>query len=223
MRGERIFKMKKLKDFFEKLTKKQILFFGGAIPLGFLVGMALNAGFTKIAGGNLEKYNIEKFSIIDTLKIDTIIRKNGEIYTDTLIDCYKLSKREIKFKAFDKDIKPEGLLFVKNKEFSKYKLLRNGIPSKEITGENKENKKYKITKNFFDKGFELNKLELIKYETDSNFLDDSFNINADNQKDTDYKIYTRETNLGKIILESEQEAVKNYLNKIAEYKKSLKD
>ena len=216
-------KMKNLIKDLEKLTKKQILIFGGVIPLGFLIGMTLNAGFTKIAGGGLEKYNIEKLSISDVLKADTILRKQGEIHIDTLIDYYKLSKKEIKFKSFDKNLKPEGCLYVKNKESSKYKLLRNGIPSKEIIGKNNETKKYYITKNFFDGGFELDKLELMKYGADSNFLDNSFNINSAHQKDTKYEVYTRSTNLGKIVLENEQAEVKKYLNKIVEYKKGLKD
>lgn len=208
-------KMKKLKNLLENLTKKQILIIGGLIPLGFLIGMALRAGFTKIAGGNLKRYNIESFSIIDTLKMDTIVRKKGELYADTLIDYYKLSKKEIRFK--------NDFLSVKTKEFSKYKLLRNGIPSGEISGKNSENKKYGITKNFFGKGFELNKLELMRYGADSNFLDDSFNVNADKKKDTSYEIYTRETDLGRKVFDYEQAEVKNYLDKIAEYKKGLKD
>ncbi len=207
--------IKSAQNFLEKLTKKQILILGGLIPMGFLIGIALRTGFNKISGRNFEKYNIEKFSIIDTLRADIIIRKKGEIYTDTLIDYYKLSKKEIKFK--------ESVLFVKNKEFSKYKLLKSGIPSEEIFGKNSETKNYSLTQNLFSGGFKLNKLELIKYGKDSNFLDDSLNVNADNKQDTSYGIYTRETDLGKKVLDSEQAEVKAYLNKIAEYKKSLKD
>lgn len=207
--------IKSTQKFFENLTKKQILVIGGVIPLGFLIGMTLNAGFNKISGRNLKKYNLESFSIIDTLKMDTIFRKNGELYLDTLIDYYKLSKKEIRFK--------NDFLSVKNKEFSKYKLLRNGILSKEIIGQNNENKKYNFTKNFFGNGFELNKLELMRYGADSNFLDNSLNIRSINKKDTNYEIYTRETDLGKKVLDNEQAEVKNYLDKILEYKKSLKD
>lgn len=205
--------IKLTQDFFEKLTKKQILVLGGSIPLGFLIGMTLNAGFNKI-GNNLGKYNIEKFSIIDTLKIDAILRKNGELYTDTLIDYYKLSKKEIKFK--------EGLLFVKNKEFFKYKFLKNGVPSREIFGKNNETKNYHILENFFGKDFTLNKLERIRYGTDSNFLNNSLNINPIYKKDA-YEVYTRETDLGNKVLDTEEAEIKRYLEKILEYKKSLKD
>ena len=206
--------MKPIKNFFERLTKKQILIFGSMIPLGFFVGMAFRGGLNKIEN-NLEKYNIEKFSITDTLKTDTIIRKMGEIYSDTLVDYYKLSKKEIRFK--------DGFLFVKNKEISKYKLLKNGISSEEIIGKNNETKNYKLLGNFLGKGFKLNKLELIKYGTTSNLLDDTFNINNSHQKDTNYEIYTRATDLGNKILDNEQAEVEKYLNKIAEYKKGLRD
>jgi len=207
-----------LKNLFEKLTKKQILILGSMIPLGIFVGMALRMGFNKINRG-LEKYNIPQFSLIDTLNMDTILRRKGEIYADTLIDYHKLSKKEIKFK--------EGFLFVKNKEISSYKLLKNGIPSEEIFGQNNETKNYFITKDFWSKGFKLNKLELIKYGKTSNFLnnEDSFEINfppIQNKKDS-YEVYTRENDLGNKILDNEQENVRGYLNKILEYKKSLKD
>ncbi len=197
------------------LNKKQILILGGLIPMGFLIGIALRTGFNKISGRNFEKYNIEKFSIADTLRADIIIRKKGEIYTDTLIDYYKLSKKEIKFK--------ESVLFVKNKEFSKYKLLKSGIPSEEIFGENKEKKTYHLIGDFFGRDFKLNKLEIINYGTDSNFLKDSFNIKSSEKKAINSEIYTRETDLGNKILDNEQINVKTYLNKITEYKKSLKD
>ena len=208
--------LNKTKYLLEKLTKKQILMLGCVIPLGIFVGIVLRMGFNRINNG-LEKYNIPHFSLIDTLNIDTILRKKGEIYADTLIDYHKLSKKEIKFR--------NDFLFVKNKEISSYKLLRNGIPSEEIFGQNNETKNYSLTGNFFGKDFKLNKLELIKYGKTSSFLGDSFEINfppIQNKKDS-YEVYTRENDLGNKILDNEQENVRGYLNKILEYKKSLKD
>lgn len=205
-----------------KITKKQILALGSALPLGFVLGMALKIISTSI-DTELEKYNVAPFSIIDSLKIDTIFRKRGELYTDTLIDYYGLSEKEISLKTSHVYLKPEGFLSVKNKEIFRYKLLKNGVLSEEILGKNNEIKDYSIIGDFIGGGFKLNKLRLMRYGTTSNFLDDTFNINNSYQKDTNQGIYTRNTDLGKKVLENEQAEVKKYLNKIAEYKKSLKD
>ena len=212
----------KLKEYvsYEKPTKKEILGFSAMAPiamsLGIFIGMCITGEFRQF-----KKYNEKTLSEIDSLSIDTIIKRKGEIYADTLIDYYRLSKKEIKFKTSG-DLDLEGSLFVKNKEFSKYKLLKNGIHSEEIFSHGNEVKVYFISENFFGRGFKINKLELTKSGT-SAFLKDSFEVNLSNREDTFYKIYTRETDLGKKALDNERVNVTGYLNKIEKYKKSLKD
>ena len=221
--------MKIIKNFIESienLTKKQILVLGSLVPLGIVFGMALRIGLTK-TGGELEKYNTNTFLMQDSLKKDTIFAKRGELYTDTLIDYYRISKKDIKFKTSHHTLRATGSLSIHENGISGYKLLENGVLSKEIIEKNNENRKYSLVKEIIGKDFQIDKLELIKYGTTSNFLDDSFSlnkINIDNtsQKNTSYEIYTRDTYLGNKILDNEQEKVKRYLNEIIEYKKSLK-
>ena len=89
--------------------------------------------------------------------------------------------------------------------------------------EKNEAKTYFLVGDFFGKDFKLNKLELTTYGATSN-LDDSFNPKIlPRQKYLNYKIYTRETDLGNKMLDDEQANVRKYLNKILEHKKSLKD
>lgn len=197
---------------------KQIFAIASTIPLGFFFGMALRIGLTSIET-ELEKYNVNSFSIMDTLKIDTALVKRGELYIDTLVDYSKLSKKEISFKTSRVNLKPDGILSVENKEISKYNLLKNGSLSEEIIEQNNEIKNYSLTGEFIGKGFKLNKLELIKYGKNFNSLGDSFNITISPQRDTGYKSYKRDTDLGNKILDNEQAEVKKYLNKIKEYKK----
>ena len=56
----------------------------------------------------------------------------------------------------------------------------------------------------------------------SSSLEDSFNINNSEKKAVNSEIYTKETGLGKIVLDNEMLEVNNYLNKILEYKAKLK-
>ena len=96
--------------------------------------------------------------------------------------------------------------------------------SNEIYGQKNETKNYLLVGDFFGRDFELNKLEFTKYKINSDLSDDSFNLNASShQKNVIYEIYTRETDLGNKILDDEQTNVRNYLNKILEHKKNLKD
>ena len=220
--------LNKIKNLFEKLkeyvsheepTKKEILVLCAVAPLAIFLGVFLGRYYTE-KHPRFEKYNTETLSLVDSLSIDTLINKKGEIYADTLIDYYTSSKKEIKFRTFN-DPNPEGFLLVKNKKFSKYKLLENGIPSKEILEQNNEVKIYSISKNFLGR-VKLNKLELMKYWT-SDFLKDSFKINQPTPINTRHEVYTRENDLGKRVLTNEQAKVRRYLNEIVEYKKSLKD
>ena len=205
-----------IQDFFENLTKKKILGLVGAIPLGFFIGTAVNICLTKL-GPDFEKYNIKSFSVIDSLKIDTSFVRKGEFSIDTLVDYYKLSKKEISFNSIN-DFNSKGFLFVRNKEFSKYKLLKNGISSEEIFWKNNETKTYSLVWDFFDKDFKLNSLELMKYGITSNLLDYSFEINNSKINRLYSEKYIRGTDLGNKVLENEQAEVKRYLNEIAEYK-----
>ncbi len=210
--------MKSIKNFIESLSKKQLLTLLGVIPLGFSLGIALRIGLTA-KKGELDKYNTNTFSIVDSLKKDTIFAKKGELYTDTLIDYYQISKKDIKFETFHYSIRPIGFLSIHDEGISGYKLLENGVLSEEIIEKNNEDRNYYLTGNFLSGGFKLNKLCLMKYGTTSNFLEDSFNINISPQKNTGYEIYTRDTDLGNKILDNEQAEVKRYLDKIKEYKK----
>ena len=210
------------KDFFEDLTKKQLLALLGAIPAGWILGTVayILSDKTKL---NLTKYNTETFSIIDSLSMDTIFRKRGELYTDTLVDYRKLLKKDIKFKTF-KGLDSEGYLSIRDKEIFSYKYVENNVSSNEIYGQKNETKNYLLVGDFFGRDFELNKLEFTKYKINSDLSDDSFNLNASShQKNVIYEIYTRETDLGNKILDDEQTNVRNYLNKILEHKKNLKD
>ena len=96
-------------------------------------------------------------------------------------------------------------------------LFNEGMKKEEV-------KNYLLVGDFFGRDFELNKLEFTKYKINSDLSDDSFNLNASShQKNVIYEIYTRETDLGNKILDNEQANVREYLNKILEHKKSLKD
>ncbi len=212
--------LNKTKYFFENLTKKQILTLFGVIPVSSFLGMVLQIGLTKF-GSDFEKYNVKSFSVIDSLKMDTSLVRRGELSIDTLVDYYKLSKKEISFNSVN-DINSKGFLFIRNKEFSKYKLLKNGIPSEEIFWKNSETRLYYLVGNFFGKDFKLNSLELMKYGITSN-LDDSFKINDSKIKGVYSEKYSADTDLGKMVLDSEQENVGEYLNKILEYKKNLRE
>ena len=88
---------------------------------------------------SFKKYNTETFSMIDSLSIDTIFKKNGELDTDTLIDYYKLSRKDIQFKTLD-NLDSEGFLFVRDKEISEYNLLENNVPSNKTFGQKNEAK-----------------------------------------------------------------------------------
>jgi|SRR3989344_1985982 len=211
----------KTKEFFENLSKKQLLTILGTIPIGFVLGVAFYTLSAKMRV-SFKKYNTETFSMIDSLSIDTIFKKNGELDTDTLIDYYKLSRKDIQFKTLD-NLDSEGFLFVRDKEISEYNLLENNVPSNKTFGQKNEAKTYFLVGDFFGKDFKLNKLELTTYGATSN-LDDSFNPKIlPRQKYLNYKIYTRETDLGNKMLDDEQANVRKYLNKILEHKKSLKD
>lgn len=210
----------KIKDFFENLTKQQIFGIFVSIPVSFFLGIAVQKSLAKI-GDDFEKYNTGYFLVSDSAKIDTFLIRTGELYIDTLVDYHRLSEKEISFKSVS-DINSKGFLSVRNKEFLKYKIFRNGIASKEIFEKNKKIKTYYLADNFIEEGFELNKLELMEYKMSSNF-EDSFNINNSEKKAVNSETYTKETGLGKIVLESEQEAVKEYLEKILEYKKNFGD
>ncbi len=197
-------------------------FLASMIPLGFFCAKILRNGLN-IIENNLEKYNIEKFSITDSLRADTILRKQGETYRDTLVNYFKLLKREITFKTKRDEFEINGYLSVKNKEFSRYVIIKNKSPLSDRVVKNNETINYYLTQKIFGMDFVLDSLSILKYGTDLDFLDYSFKSQMINKKDTLSEVYTRETDLGKMILESEQEAVKNYLEKILEYKKSLKD
>ncbi|MEK6844772.1 MAG: hypothetical protein AABX44_00795 [Nanoarchaeota archaeon] len=211
-----------IQNFVENLSKKQLLILLGTMPLGFILGGAVHALFDKTKA-NFNKYNTETFSIIDSLSMDTIFRKRGEFYADTLVDYHKLLKKDIKFKTFE-NLESEGYLFIRDKEIFSYKSLENNLLSNEIFGQKNETKTYLITGDFFGEDFELNKLELTKYKINSDLLDDSFNLNtSSHQKNVISEVYTRETDLGNKVLDNEQANVREYLNKILEHKKSLKD
>jgi len=221
MRNEK-FKMNplnKLKDLFEKLTKKQLLGIFATIPVSFFLGMVLQKSLAKI-GDDFEKYNTGYFLVSDSAKVDTFLIRTGELYIDTLVDYHRLSEKEISFKSVN-DINSKGFLSVRNKEFFKYKILRNGIASKEIFEKNKKTKTYFLADSFIKEGFELERLETMEYKMSSS-LEDSFNINNSEKKAVNSEIYTKETGLGKIVLDNEMLEVNNYLNKILEYKAKLK-
>ena len=212
--------MKSIQNFIKKLTKKQLLVLGSVMPLGFIFAIALRIGLT-IKDGELDKYKINTFSIVDSLKKDTIFVKRGELYTDTLIDYYQISKKDIKFETFHYDIRPAGFLSIHDKGILRYKLLENGILSEEIIKKNNENKMYSLVENIIGKDFKLDKFELIRYWTTNNFLNNFFNTNSVYPKDTASNIiYTRETEEGKSMLDYEKENIKKVLGKIKTRKKA---
>ena len=203
------------------LTKKQILSVLLAGPIGFCFGMALRMGLGSIER-ELEKYNVDSFSKTDTLKIDTTFAKRGEIYTDTLVNYSMISKKEIYFKSSRDGFCSKGSLFVKNKEISRYKLLKNGLASEEVFWQNNETKTYHLNGDFIGKGFKLDGLELRVNGFKSAFgqEDSILNLPASNSQNKNYKtIYTRDTKEGKILLNNLKPEVNEYLNKIKEYKK----
>lgn len=210
-----------IKNFFENLTNKQILGLVGSVPFGFFIGITLNIGLAKFSN-DFEKYNTEKFSVLDSSKIDTLFLRTGEFNVDTLIDYYALSKKEISFKSVE-SVNSIGFLSVKNKEASRYRFLKQGIPSEEVFEKNNEIKNYYLIDNFIEQGFELNKLDLTEYKMSPNFSSNFYNAKYNDQKGVHSEVYTRENSLGNKVLDNEISEVKNYLDKILEYKESLKD
>ena len=97
-------------------------------------------------------------------------------------------------------------LFVKNKEISRYKLLKNGLASEEVFWQNNETKTYHLNGDFIGKGFKLDGLELRVNGFKSAFgqEDSILNLPASNSQNKNYKtIYTRDTKEGKILFSSD--------------------
>ena len=206
-----------------EINKKKLLILGSMLPLGFVVGMAFQMAFQRDLNtkrGELEKYHVDSFSTLDSLKKDTLIVKNGELYTDTLINYFSKSKKDIEFRVFDFSGGVFGLLSVKNKGISIYKSLEEGVLSKEIIKKNNETRLYHIVEDLIGKNFKITKFELhmSKPETTPNLLDTPVNIGSNYINFPVNETYIRDTEKGNKVLDDEKKEVDRYLKKIKEHK-----
>lgn len=168
--------------------------------------------------GNLgnKKYDIKEFSIIDTLKIDTMdegltldhlydyLILNRQIVLKKYIR-YNISKNNIKFETTCKGFTHHGSLYVRKEEESEYKPINAPF----VNSEKIKERNYLVHKFYsLDKNLKINELSIYGAE----FKEGKPYFGLE-------RTYTRDTDLGKKVLSEEQKEVERYLDEIKKHKK----
>lgn len=168
--------------------------------------------------GNKE-HDIKEFSIIDTLEIDTVDENPtmDHVYDYLVLNRrpvlkkyikYKILKENIKFETTYREFTHQGSLHVRKEESSEYETINNPF----ISSEKIRERNYVVYKIYsLDKNLKINELFVhgAEFKEGKPFSELE-------------RTYTRGTDSGNKILDSEQVEVKKYLEKIAEYKKRKK-